>query len=246
MNEKKWEGALLVPISDLVQNSWNPSAMSDLMFNQLVTEIERDGFDEPILVSPLDGGKYRIVNGEHRYRAAAVLGLSEVPVVVKATWSEEEQMIKTVRRNMLHGELDGQKFNKLVGEIVRRTNGSPEAIATQAVVDPALAKKMLDAEKKKAEKVTEGLDETRKEIETVDDLSFVLRTLIQEYGETVPYDFLFFIWKQKMQMMVRMDTELKNKVDALALVLKERKITILDGLKKAIDSCLKELDGGTK
>lgn len=241
-DKKLWDGAQLVPTTSLVLNDWNPNAMSELMFNELCSEIERDGFDEPVLVVPLPEGKYRIVNGEHRYRAARVLGLATVPVVVKDQWTEEDQMIKSVRRNMLRGELDAGKFNKLVNDLVKRTNGTPQKVAQMAVIDPVLAKKLLDQHAAKSKVIEDILDETKKEVETVDDLSFVLNTLIQEFGDSIPYDFLYFVWKQKMHMMVRMDSELKGKFDKLSLMLREKKTSILDFMKKAVDDCLKTME----
>lgn len=243
-DEKKmpWDGAQMVPVDMLVLNDWNPNAMSELMFNELCAEIERDGFDEPILAAPLPGGKYRVVNGEHRYRAARVLGLASVPIVVKAQWTEEDQMIKSVRRNMLRGELDSGKFNKLINDLVKRTNGTHQKIAQMAVVDPALAKKLLEQQTAKSKMIEDVLDETQKEVETVDDLSFVLNTLIQEFGDSIPYDYLYFVWKQKMHMMVRMDSELKTKLDKLSMTLKDKKVSIDAFLKKAIDLGLKEYE----
>ncbi|WP_420833578.1 ParB/RepB/Spo0J family partition protein [Thermus brockianus] len=48
----------------------------------LAESIRAHGVLEPLLVRPLEGGKYEIVAGERRYRAAQMAGLTEVPVVV--------------------------------------------------------------------------------------------------------------------------------------------------------------------
>ncbi|GLV49280.1 chromosome partitioning protein ParB [Thermus sp. LT1-2-5] len=48
----------------------------------LAESIRAHGVLEPLLVRPKGDGKYEIVAGERRYRAAQMAGLSEVPVVV--------------------------------------------------------------------------------------------------------------------------------------------------------------------
>lgn len=50
---------------------------------QLVESIKIHGILEPLLVRPLTQGKYEIVAGERRYRAAVEAQLREVPVIVK-------------------------------------------------------------------------------------------------------------------------------------------------------------------
>lgn len=49
----------------------------------LKQSILANGVLQPLLVRPLGGDSYQIVAGERRYRAAALAGLSEVPVVVR-------------------------------------------------------------------------------------------------------------------------------------------------------------------
>lgn len=50
----------------------------------LVTSIEAHGILQPLLVRPLARGKYELVAGERRYRAAKTVGLKAVPVHVKS------------------------------------------------------------------------------------------------------------------------------------------------------------------
>lgn len=50
---------------------------------QLVKSIKEHGVLEPLLVRPVEGGKYELVAGERRYRAAQAVGLKDVPVVVR-------------------------------------------------------------------------------------------------------------------------------------------------------------------
>jgi len=66
--------------------------MSADAFNRLVDEISEVGFIAPIQVVPLDSGRYRIIGGEHRWKAAKVVGLSEIPCMVlsDSRWADED------------------------------------------------------------------------------------------------------------------------------------------------------------
>lgn len=54
-----------------------------LKLEQLVQSVKQHGILEPLLVRPLADNQYELVAGERRYRAAALVGLTEVPVVVR-------------------------------------------------------------------------------------------------------------------------------------------------------------------
>ena len=57
--------------------------MDDASLAELAESIREQGVMQPILVRPVDGGRYEIVAGERRWRAAQRAGLSEVPALVK-------------------------------------------------------------------------------------------------------------------------------------------------------------------
>ena len=68
---------LLVPREDQPRKYMETSGISELALS-----IRALGILEPLLVRPPPDGRYQIVAGERRYRAAKALGLTEVPVVV--------------------------------------------------------------------------------------------------------------------------------------------------------------------
>jgi ParB family chromosome partitioning protein len=71
----------LIPIEDLLPNPDQPrQSMGDL--SELVASVREKGVLEPILVRPM-GGRFQIIAGERRYRAAMEAGLPEVPCVVR-------------------------------------------------------------------------------------------------------------------------------------------------------------------
>jgi ParB-like chromosome segregation protein Spo0J len=65
-----------VPIDSVFPNEYNPDRQSEHDFELLCRSVEENGFTTPIV---RDGRK--IADGEHRWRAAHVLGYQEIPVV---------------------------------------------------------------------------------------------------------------------------------------------------------------------
>ena len=51
--------------------------------SELVSSVKQHGILQPLLVRPLERGKYELVAGERRYQAAKEAGLTEVPVVLR-------------------------------------------------------------------------------------------------------------------------------------------------------------------
>ncbi len=56
--------------------------LSETLIKRLMTSIEKVGFVDPILVVEGEGDYYEVINGQHRLKAAELLGLSEVPAII--------------------------------------------------------------------------------------------------------------------------------------------------------------------
>lgn len=75
--------------------------------NELADSIAREGIMQPLLVRPLAGeeGMYEIIAGERRFRAAKIVGLSEVPVLIRDV-SDEQAAIMALIENMQREDLN--------------------------------------------------------------------------------------------------------------------------------------------
>ncbi len=63
----------------LKPNDYNPNRMSDQGFAELVEEVTHLGrLPKPVVVCP-DSDGYRIVDGEHSWKAACEMGFDSVP-----------------------------------------------------------------------------------------------------------------------------------------------------------------------
>lgn len=206
-------------------SGWNPNEQDETTFNELTKDIETDGFDEPIIVVEDDAepGTYRITSGEHRWKAMKVLGRAKIPVIVKKGWDEVTQKIKTVRRNLLKGALNPQKFTKLVNDIKRVYDVDHAKLSREmGFVDEKEYWRAYKEEKQERDDSTQGiLQETRKELTMIDNLSVVLNEIFSQYGETVPQSFIFFVHKKKIHLLVSMEDKTLKVVEVVVAHLKQ-------------------------
>jgi len=71
----------MISLSEIDPNPGQPrQAVGDL--SELVASIREKGVLEPLLVRPLNG-RFQIIAGERRFRAAHDAGLAEVPCIVR-------------------------------------------------------------------------------------------------------------------------------------------------------------------
>src|SRR5690242_10288081 len=108
---------IVVPIDQVFENPWNPNIVPDAIMDALKANIERSGFNQPILVRQRDGRDgYEVVDGAHRFRAACDLGIEQVPVIVR-DMSDAEAKAQTLAMNKLRGEMEPADVARLVREI---------------------------------------------------------------------------------------------------------------------------------
>lgn len=107
-------------ISELEPNRGQPrKKFDDTAIAALADSIREHGVLQPILVRPLPAGGYQIVAGERRWRAARMVGLDEVPVIVKdMTELEAAQiaLIENLQRESLNPIEEALGFRKLQDE----------------------------------------------------------------------------------------------------------------------------------
>ena len=100
-------------------NEWNPNRQSDHDFELLTRSIEEDGFTQPIVVVNNESNpnyKYKIVDGEHRWRAASAMGFDEIPIVV-VPMTEAQAKIATFRHNRARGSEDYELASSLMKDL---------------------------------------------------------------------------------------------------------------------------------
>ncbi len=150
-------GGKVLPLDVLVPSSQPRRRFENL--EALAHSIREKGVLQPLLVRPLGDGKYAIVAGERRYRAALMAGLSEVPVRV-VDLSEKEARLLALVENLQREDLNPYEettgvlallsedlgrpveevvgllhrmWNEARGKVTRNVSGSPEAQRVEEV-----------------------------------------------------------------------------------------------------------------
>jgi ParB family chromosome partitioning protein len=101
---------------------------------ELVDSIREQGILEPIVVAQTPAG-YQIIAGERRWRAAKVLGLEKVPVVVKETTPQgmlEMSIVENVQREDLNPIERAQAYKRLIDEFGLGTNEVARKVSKSA------------------------------------------------------------------------------------------------------------------
>jgi ParB/RepB/Spo0J family partition protein len=104
-----------VPVGALTPNDYNPNRQNEHEFTLLKSSIEEDGFTDPVKVVEADG-TLRIVDGEHRWRAAQEVGLAEIPIV-KLPMGEAQAKIATLRHNRARGSEDIERATDVLRDL---------------------------------------------------------------------------------------------------------------------------------
>ena len=90
----------------------------DSKLSDLVASIKEKGVLQPILVRKL-GAEYEVIAGERRLRAARVLNLENVPVIIKTATDREAlvlALVENIQREELNPIEEAQGFKKLIEE----------------------------------------------------------------------------------------------------------------------------------
>lgn len=72
---------------------------------QLVESIKKHGILEPLIVRPVEKGKYKLVAGERRYRAAKEIGLKQVPISIREL-NDQEALELALLENLQRDDLN--------------------------------------------------------------------------------------------------------------------------------------------
>jgi len=93
--------------------------MDEAALKELADSIRMQGVMQPILVRPVGGGRYEIIAGERRWRAARMAGLSDVPALVREVPDNAAlamALIENIQREDLNPLEEANGIQRLVTE----------------------------------------------------------------------------------------------------------------------------------
>ena len=152
-----------IKLAEIMPDPTQPRRVFDeTLLDELAESIRVHGVLQPIVVTPDNKGKYVIVAGERRYRAATKAGLEKIPALVR-TLSDQHKLELSLIENIQRQNLNAietataylklrDQFNLTLEQIGQRVGGkSPSAVSNtlrllrlpevvrQAVVDGKLS-----------------------------------------------------------------------------------------------------------
>jgi len=130
-----------VGVNDVYPNEWNPNRQSDHDFELLLKSMTEDGFTQPVVCIRTEDGRIKIVDGEHRWRAAHSLGFDEIPVVI-TPMTEEQAKIATLRHNRARGSEDIDLTAELLRDLEKM--GALDWAQDSLMLDDAELNKLLE------------------------------------------------------------------------------------------------------
>ena len=152
-NKTNTDSGQTLRITEIEPNREQPRKnFDDESISALAESIKQHGILQPLLVRPYGSG-YQIVAGERRWRAARMLGLSEVPVQIKELSDLEAMqiaLIENLQRENLNPVEEAKGYSELVEsfgmtqEDVAKTVGRSRSSVANAMRLLALPNEMLE------------------------------------------------------------------------------------------------------
>lgn len=139
LEEENLDAQQVVDINLIVPNPYQPrKEFSDDKLNELAESIRIHGVIQPLLVREYQG-KYQLIAGERRLRASKLVGLTEVPIVIRDMTDQvmmEVALVENLQREDLNPIEEAEAYRRLMeefkitqDEIAKRVGRSRPAIA---------------------------------------------------------------------------------------------------------------------
>ena len=107
-----------VAISAISPNPRQPRTHFDpVALSELIASIKEIGILQPPVVRQTSPGKYELVMGERRFRAAKAAGLTSIPVIIRQTPDNEllrEALIENIHRSQLNALEEAAAYSQLL------------------------------------------------------------------------------------------------------------------------------------
>ena len=139
------------------RRDFNPESLQEL-----ADSIAAQGVVQPVVVRPVDGGRYELIAGERRWRASQQAGLSHIPAVVREVTDQAAMaigLIENIQREDLNPLEQAVGLNRLLHEFELTHQEIAQAVGKSRVTVTNLLR-LLDLQ----EEVKDLLQERRLEM----------------------------------------------------------------------------------
>ncbi len=109
-----------VAVRDISPNPRQPrQVFEEESFEELKSSIQQVGLLQPIVVRELTHGRYELVMGERRWRAAMALGMEMIPAIIRDTRDDEmlrDALLENIHRAQLNPLEEAAAYQQLLAE----------------------------------------------------------------------------------------------------------------------------------
>lgn len=128
-NVTEIKGLNEVNITDIMPNPNQPRKHFDeTALNELAASIRVHGIIQPIVLNESDDGKYMIIAGERRWRAAKIAGLETVPAYIRRFTEKQVKEISIIE-NLQREDLNPIEAAKAIKQLMEEYKLTQEAVA---------------------------------------------------------------------------------------------------------------------
>jgi ParB family transcriptional regulator, chromosome partitioning protein len=121
-----------VTVGQLQPGKYQPRTRMDPgSLEELAASIKAQGLIQPISVRPLGGGRFEIIAGERRWRAAQIAGLESIPVIVRDIADDAVlamSLIENIQREDLNPLEEAAGLQRLIDEFAMTHQEAADAI----------------------------------------------------------------------------------------------------------------------
>ena len=109
-----------IRIESIEANPYQPRTKFDeAALEELAQSIKTYGLIQPVTVRPVGSGKYQLISGERRFRAAQIAGLTEIPAFVRTVddaLSIQMALVENIQRADLNAIEIAMSYQMLIDE----------------------------------------------------------------------------------------------------------------------------------
>lgn len=118
-----------IAVADIEPNPKQPRRdFDETALNELAASIKLHDLVQPITVSGLPGGKYRLISGERRWRASKIAGLKDVPAYIRQA-NDQELLELALLENLQREDLNAMEIALSYKRMMEELNHTQEQVA---------------------------------------------------------------------------------------------------------------------
>ena len=107
-----------INLNNITTNPKQPRTVFDEeQLTELALSIKEVGLLQPPVVRSVGNGKYQLIMGERRFRAAKLAGLQSIPVIIRQTSDDQllrEALVENIHRSQLNPLEEGAAYQQLL------------------------------------------------------------------------------------------------------------------------------------